>query len=177
MSVAGSIGARSLSRTFSAQTYSRVRELSAQAQSIAGAAEQAKQDVANAVGEAPAPPTPEPEKKPKTPRKSRPRLDGLYKLPLYMTGDEKDATDELLNSQNWHCAQIEIMAFLRRLHIKYGIVNDPAAPQAQADTAPRKRLELIPDEPAPEPYPGAVEDGAHMGDAIEGAPDDEDAAA
>ena len=115
-----------------------------QAQAINVAVEQAKQTVANA-SDAPAPSNPEPVTKPKNARKARVRLCGLYRLPLQMTGDEKDSTDQLLKSQNWRCAHMEIMALLRRLHVKYGVVADPATVTAQADI--RKQLELEPEEP------------------------------
>jgi hypothetical protein len=120
-----------------------------QAQAINAAAEQAKQDVANASGDAAAPsnPNPEPKKKSKKSRKARVRLNGLYWLPLQMKGDEKDSTDQLVKSQNWHGAHMEIMALLRRLHVKYGIVADPATLPAQVAAQSRKHLELPPEDP------------------------------
>jgi hypothetical protein len=56
----------------------------------------------------------------KNTRKKRRRIDGIYKLPLYMTGDQKAATDLLLKSEDWHSAETAIMNLLKRLHIRYG---------------------------------------------------------
>jgi len=112
-----------------------------QATEVNLAVEQAKQDVANA-GAAP-PPNPQPGSQTKKARKPRLRLDGIYNLKLRMTGDEKDSTDQLVRSQNWHCAHMEIMAFLRRLHVKYGVVADPATLPAQS----RNHPELPPEDP------------------------------
>jgi hypothetical protein len=62
--------------------------------------------------------------KPNKPRrKSPPRLDGVYRLPLPMTGDEKDAMDELRTSEKWEFAEIAIMTFLRHLLIDYGFTK------------------------------------------------------
>ena len=59
-----------------------------------------------------------------TSRKKRVRLDGIYKLPLHMTGAEKDATDALLQSKKWSRAERKIMGLLQQLHHRYGILNN-----------------------------------------------------
>lgn len=57
-------------------------------------------------------------------RKKRVRLDGIYKLPLHMTGKQKDAMDLFLESKKWPRAERRIMDLLQRLQIKYGILID-----------------------------------------------------
>jgi len=47
----------------------------------------------------------------------------LYKLPLHMTEDEKNAMDALRKSSHWPRAEKRIIALLKRLWVKYGIVN------------------------------------------------------
>ncbi len=54
------------------------------------------------------------------------RVDGIYKLPLRMTGDEKDAMDALRKLPDWPRAEKRIIALLKRLWVKYGIVNKDA---------------------------------------------------
>lgn len=98
--------------------------------------------------------------------KERVRLDGIYRLPLYMIGEDKDATDELLKSQNWYYAEIEILALLKQLHIKYGIVNDAAADETLAASQANRRLEIIPEGPEANTYAEAA-DAAHIGNAPE----------
>jgi hypothetical protein len=62
--------------------------------------------------------------KPNRPRRqSPPRLDGIYRLPLPMTGDEKDAMDELRASEKWEIAESAIMTFLRGLLVDYGFTK------------------------------------------------------
>jgi hypothetical protein len=56
-------------------------------------------------------------------RKKRVRLDGIYKLPLYMTSAQKDATDALLRSKKWPRAERKIMDLLQQLQHRYGILN------------------------------------------------------
>jgi hypothetical protein len=142
-----------------------------QAQAIKDATEMAQGAVAIAGGQSPEASKSNPAKKNKKVRKERVRLDGIYKLPLFMTGDEKDATDALLDSQDWHYAEMEITALLRQLHIKFGIVNDPAAPEVQAAPRVRRRVEIISGEPEADPYPGVAAGGAaHMGDGPEEQP-------
>ncbi len=148
-----------------------------QAQAINDATEKAQAAVAIAGGQSPETSKSEPDKKSKKVRKERVRLAGIYRLPLYMTADQKDATDELRESQNWHCAEMEIMALLKRLHIKYGIVNDPAAPEVQAAPQVCKRLEIIREEPEADPYPGVAADPAHTGHEPEEEPEYGDALA
>ena len=58
-----------------------------------------------------------------TTRRKRVRLDGIYKLPLYMTGAQKDAADALLRSKKWPRAETKIMELLQQLQHKYGILN------------------------------------------------------
>jgi len=68
-----------------------------------------------------------PDNKTKGTRKKRARLDGIYKLPLHMTGGQKDATDLLLESKKWPKAERKIMDLLHRMHVKYGLLNDSAS--------------------------------------------------
>lgn len=65
-----------------------------------------------------------PDKETKKTNKKRVRIDGIYRLPLYMTGEQKDATDLLLESRKWSRAERKIMDLLKRLQIKYGFLND-----------------------------------------------------
>jgi hypothetical protein len=118
-----------------------------QAQAICDATEQAQAAVVMA--------SEQPPEKSKSQSKKRVRLDGIYRLPLYMSGDEKDATDALLESRDWYHAEIEILAFLKQLYVKYGIVNDPATQEVQAI-------------PETDPHPGEADD-AKMGDAPDAA--------
>jgi hypothetical protein len=106
--------------------------------------------------------------------KKRVRLDGIYRLPLYITGEEKDATDELRKSKEWYYAEIEIIELLKRLHIKYGIVNDPATREVEATPPADKRPANIPAEADAEPYPAASAEAAHTGGALEEKSYDED---
>ena len=59
-------------------------------------------------------------------KKGRIRLDGIFKLPLLLTIDEQEATRDLVKSPDWSRAQQEIIAFLKQLHVKFGIVNSEA---------------------------------------------------
>jgi hypothetical protein len=54
------------------------------------------------------------------------RLEGIFKIPLFMSIDEQEAARELIKSPDWPTAQLEIMAFLKQLYIKFGIVNSDA---------------------------------------------------
>ena len=105
-----------------------------QATAVNVAVEQAERAVADATANEPAPPKPEPEKKPKRPHRSRPRLDGLYHLPLYLTGDQKDNLDALRQSQNWLGAELAIRATIDRVLVQYGYVNELGADEDAADT-------------------------------------------
>ena len=58
--------------------------------------------------------------------KGKVRLDGLFRLPLLLTIDEQEATRELVNSPDWSQAEREIVALLKQLHVKFGIVNSGA---------------------------------------------------
>jgi hypothetical protein len=90
-----------------------------QAQEINDASEKAKVAVA-AAGEQ----SPEVPDKETNQRKKRVRLAGIYKLPLYMTGALKDATDLFLESKKWSRTERDIMDLLRRRLKKYGFLND-----------------------------------------------------
>jgi hypothetical protein len=109
-----------------------------QGNAVSGAVKQAKQDVADAAG---------PIGTPKSPRKPRQRvvLDGLYRLPLLLTGDQKDCLEELRKSANWRGAQMAIIATLDRLFIQCGIVNDLANAERQGSAEPN-RPETLPEE-------------------------------
>jgi hypothetical protein len=60
----------------------------------------------------------------RTTRKKRIRLDGIYRLPLHMTGAQKDATDALLQSKKWPRAERKILNLLQQLQSRYGILNN-----------------------------------------------------
>jgi hypothetical protein len=81
------------------------------AQAIVGAAEDARAAVARAVQQS--------IEAPKAKRKIRVRRDGIYKLPLSLTGREMAVTDELRESPQWAAVEMEIIALLEQLHIKY----------------------------------------------------------
>jgi hypothetical protein len=115
-----------------------------QATAVIAASEQAKQDVANAAHCAPEPAAPKPGKRP---RKSRLRLDGIYRLPLFLTGEQKDHLDELRKSQNWRGAELEILATIKRLFVKYGLANPPEPLESQTARQACKKLEFPHEEP------------------------------
>lgn len=92
----------------------------AQATEINTAAEEAKQEVASAAADQTE--SAESQSGP-TLRKSRPRLDGLYRLPLFLTGKQKDNLDALRNSENWADAALEITTTIDELCIRYGLVD------------------------------------------------------
>jgi hypothetical protein len=48
----------------------------------------------------------------------------LYRLPLRMTDDEKDAMDALRKSPDWPHAEKRIISRLKELCVRYGIVNE-----------------------------------------------------
>ncbi len=48
------------------------------------------------------------------------RVNGIYKLPLFLTIDEQDATDKLRKSPDWPDAQKKIVALLNQLCIECG---------------------------------------------------------
>jgi hypothetical protein len=48
----------------------------------------------------------------------------LYMLPLHMTDDEKNAMDALRKSPHWPLGEEKILSRLRRLWIKFGIVEE-----------------------------------------------------
>jgi len=54
-------------------------------------------------------------------RKPRIRRDGIYRLPLHMTGKEKNATDQLVKSDDWPSAEAWLLKMLRTLHEKYDV--------------------------------------------------------
>lgn len=110
-----------------------------QAQAINDATEKAESAVAFAGGQSLAQSKSEVNKER---RRTRIRLGGNYNLPIFLTGDQKDAIDELRKSENWACAESEIIGLLKHLLVKYGIVNEPEAATGTDQT--RKR----PDEEA-----------------------------
>jgi hypothetical protein len=107
-----------------------------QAQSINDATENARAAVVTANEQSP--------ETSKSKNKTRVRRDGIYKLPLSMTGQDMTIADELRGSPNWPDAEMEIITFLQRLHIKYVT------------------------------YPEAAPDAAQTGEALEEKADDED---
>ena len=54
------------------------------------------------------------------------RADGIYQLPLRMTGDQQNAMDVLRKLPDWPRAEKTIIALLKRLLVKYGIVDKDA---------------------------------------------------
>ena len=130
-----------------------------QATAVNVAVEQAERAVANATANEPAPPESEPKPK-RLLRKSRIRLDGLYHLPLYLTGDQKANLDALRKSPNWRGAELAIRATIDRVLMQYGYVNAPAV-EGQDAPERRKRLEIIPEEVDLELYAEADEDIAN----------------
>jgi hypothetical protein len=91
-----------------------------QAQEINEATEKEKARVAAAREQSPE----TADKETTTTRKKRIRLYGIYKLPLHMTGRQKDATDALLQSKKWPRAERKIMDLLQLLQHRYGILTN-----------------------------------------------------
>jgi hypothetical protein len=60
---------------------------------------------------------------------------GLYRLPLHMSGDERDATDRLVKSPEWHRAEQEIVALIKQLHFDFGIVGMDSLPEVNNENA------------------------------------------
>jgi len=54
------------------------------------------------------------------------RADGIYQLPLRMTGDQQNAMDVLRKLPDWPLAAKTIIALLKRLWVKYRIVDKNA---------------------------------------------------
>jgi hypothetical protein len=94
------------------------------AQEINDTNEEAQAEVELAGEQSPETSKLEPEREIKKTRTKRVRLDGIYKLPLFMTGEQKDATDQLLESKKWSGTERKIMDLLQRRLIKYGFLND-----------------------------------------------------
>jgi hypothetical protein len=108
-----------------------------QAKDVIAGVTQAQDEVAHAGGAT----------APKSRRKPRQRvvLDGLYKLPLFLTGDQKNCLDELRKSANWPGAQKQIIATLDQLFAQNGIVNDPTSAERHG-TPERNRAETLQEE-------------------------------
>ncbi len=88
------------------------------------------------------------EKVAKAPRKPDIRGDGSYKLPLWLTAEQKDNLDALRKGPNWTGAQMAIIATIDHMVVQYGIVNpDPIQPAAK-----------LPVLPAPKPYVASDDD-------------------
>jgi hypothetical protein len=49
------------------------------------------------------------------------RPDGIFKLPLFLTGEEQKATHVLVHSSDWPIAQREIIRLLKELCVRFGI--------------------------------------------------------
>jgi hypothetical protein len=96
------------------------------AQAITGAGNLAKQAVANATTNGPEAPLPD-SRKCKKGKGSKVRLDGNYKLRLWLTADQQDAANELMASHNWKSAELTIIAMLEQLFVQHGIFNPPQA--------------------------------------------------
>jgi hypothetical protein len=88
------------------------------------------------------------EKIAKAPRKPNIRLNGSYKLPLWLTAEQADNLDALRKGPNWTGAQMAIIATIDHMVVQYGIVNpDPIQPTAK-----------LPVLPAPKPYVASDDD-------------------
>ena len=138
----------------------------AQAQAISDATENARAEVAIAGGQSTATSN--------TRSKKRIRLDRTYNLPLYMTGDQKDATDALRKSEGWLGVETEILAVLTRCCITYGITGDEADREVDGGPHERGSLESVPAVSAFDVYPEAEADAAQTGEALEEKADDEE---
>ena len=86
---------------------------------ITEAGERAAQKVADAITATELTDTTEPKTK-KPPRKSPPLKNGRFQLPLYLTGDEKKASKQMLASKHWPRVQKYVTAKWRRQLVKYG---------------------------------------------------------
>ena len=93
-----------------------------QAVTINDAAE--KDEAAVAAAEQQAAEAPDHDKRPKMPRRKRMRLDGIYRLPLYLTGHQKDNLDVLRDSTNWRRAEAKLIAKIVELCVEYGSVEE-----------------------------------------------------
>jgi hypothetical protein len=53
------------------------------------------------------------------------QLEGLriYRLPIHLTGDQRDRTDELRRLPKWPRAEQKIIDLLNQLHVEFGIIN------------------------------------------------------
>ncbi|HVB54963.1 MAG TPA: hypothetical protein VNE63_00830 [Candidatus Acidoferrales bacterium] len=148
-----------------------------QAQAISDATHQAQAAVGMADRHSPKSQT-EADRTKKTVRKERVRLHGIYRLPLFMSGEGKDATDALRKSENWYYAEMEIMALVKRLHITYGIVNDSAIhDEIQSPPQVGERLENSPEVDEGDAYPEVATGAVYIRDAFEDAPEHGDALA
>jgi hypothetical protein len=78
------------------------------AQSMRRANEKAKSEVAIAAAQSP------------TPKREPVRRDGVYKLPLFLTVGQQNATDELRKSSNWPAAEKKIVSLLNVLCAECG---------------------------------------------------------
>jgi hypothetical protein len=85
------------------------------------------------------------------PKKGKPRgkagqKDDRYKLPLKLTSRESEALDELRESQNWHAAEMSLVASLRNLFFQYEIWKQPATQEEKeaekAKFAKKKRVKM-----------------------------------
>jgi hypothetical protein len=78
------------------------------AQAMQRVNQKAKTDVATAAAQSP------------TPKRESVRRDGIYNLPLFLTGGEQDATDELRKSPNWPSGEKKIVSLLNDLCLERG---------------------------------------------------------
>jgi hypothetical protein len=53
------------------------------------------------------------------------RLEGpaIYNVPLPLTGDQRDAMDQLVGSEHWREAEKRFVDFSQQLFVEYGIIN------------------------------------------------------
>jgi len=66
-------------------------------------------------------------------------LEGLYKLPLDLTAGEALALGELRESQNWHAAEMSLIASLRNLFVQFNVKGwKPPMTQEERDAEKAK---------------------------------------
>jgi hypothetical protein len=128
-------------------------------QAINDATEQAQGAVDEAIQRSAEVSMPEHNREVDRPRRKRVRLGGTYRLPLFLTGDQKDNVDTLRNIPDWPEAELAIIATLERLFVRYGIVSGPDSLEPQQD--PQVGT-IIFEERKTDLRPGAATDAAQI---------------
>jgi hypothetical protein len=112
-----------------------------QAQAVKEATRKARASVVRAGKAFPKLATSEPNWKTIKPQKKR--IDGIYRVPLVLTGDQKTKLDALRNSSNWPAAAKVIVSAIDGLFVRFGIVNTSEAPQIQHEKRPNKKVTIL----------------------------------